>query len=430
MNITKKSILFVLACVLGTVNTKAPEFYQLVFTPIDGQKVRTVTIPANKIDGIIENGAAFDGSSIGGYGVINDSDKLLKLDTNAYYELKNSLTDSSTGVFFCDVYRDTKETYPSDPRALCKEAAKRLYDETGSILVVGVELEFYLVDKKQYEQGNVEPINNSRYFDFETSHFVDNFRDDTMRALIDAGVDVEKWHSEVGPAQYEISIKFNDIVTLADQLILAKHIIATCADAANMKALFSPKPIKSENGNGLHIHFSTWKDSKNMFATEDSEQLSHTAFQFLAGVMEHLPATAAIFDSSSASYERLVPGFEAPIFLCYSNKNRSAAVRIPDTYGSTSASRFELRCADSDCNPYIAFAAIALSGLDGIKNNMVADAPVQKNLYLLSEQEIQNLNISRLPYSLERALQNFEKSTFIKDAFSPEFIQDYLSVVA
>ena len=250
-----------------------PEFSELVFTPINSQQIRTVTIPKSKLQNALDGGAAFDGSSIGGYGTITDSDKLLKVDSNAHYSLYNEESDTATGLYFCDVYADEKTPYLGDPRTLCKHAMQVLQEKTGYQISVGTELEFYLIDKEAWEQGEITPINQSRYFDLEPDQEITTFKLEAMKALVESGVDVEKWHSEVGPAQYEISIQYTDPISLGDQLILAKHIIALHADRAGMKAIFTPKPIATENGSGLHIHFSLWNKKNKCFLRCTSQRL-------------------------------------------------------------------------------------------------------------------------------------------------------------
>ncbi|MBT4856283.1 glutamine synthetase [bacterium] len=406
-----------------------PEFSELVFTPINSQQIRTVTIPKSKLQNALDGGAAFDGSSIGGYGTITDSDKLLKVDSNAHYSLYNEESDTATGLYFCDVYADEKTPYLGDPRTLCKHAMQVLQEKTGYQISVGTELEFYLIDKEAWEQGEITPINQSRYFDLEPDQEITTFKLEAMKALVESGVDVEKWHSEVGPAQYEISIQYTDPISLGDQLILAKHIIALHADRAGMKAIFTPKPIATENGSGLHIHFSLWNKKTNAFYDAQVNGLSQTAYTFLAGIMKYISDVAPLFNCDENSFQRLVPGFEAPIYLCYGEKNRSAAFRIPATYGSANATRFELRCPDVYCNPYLAFTAIILTGLQGLIDNEQAVPEIKSNLYTMTEEEIASLNIKRLPLSLKEALENFENSGFVKQHLPEEFVTNFLHLM-
>ncbi|HLB43293.1 hypothetical protein A3F06_04095 [candidate division TM6 bacterium RIFCSPHIGHO2_12_FULL_36_22] len=403
-------------------------FYELVFTPINVTQPKTVTIPDSKIDGVLQNGTAFDGSSIKGYGHISDSDKLLKVDRTAHYRIQNN--NVTTGLYFCDVYENENTPYLSDPRTLCAYATKKLKEQMGYIMLVGIELEFYLVKKQDWENNIITPVNQSRYFDLESDSNMTDFKLNTMKALVNAGVDIEKWHSEVGPGQYEISIQYNDPIRVADQLILAKHIIGIEADRAGLKAVFMPKPITKENGTGLHIHFSLWDSQKNVFYDKNSQNLSPIAYSFLAGVMKYISDVSILFNGHENSFKRLVPGFEAPIYLCYSEKNRSAAIRIPATYNNDNATRFELRCADTFCNPYLAFSALLLTGLQGLIDNEQAVEPVRQNLYSLSEKEICDLNIFKLPLSLEKAKNNFEASQFVKTNFPNVFRDTLLSLYA
>ncbi len=426
----KLSPILALSLLLSTLcaqeNNQRFSFYELVFSPINATQPRTVTIPDSKIDGVIKNGTSFDGSSIRGYGHISDSDKLLKVDNAVQYYVRNN--DTTTGLYFCNVYEDEKTPYLADPRTLCTYAIEKLKEQMGYTLCVGVELEFYLVKKEDWENNKVAPVNESRYFDLESDSSMTTFKLSTMKALVDAGVDIEKWHSEVGPAQYEISIQYNDPIQVADQLVLAKHVIGLEADRAGLKAVFMPKPIAKENGTGLHIHFSLWDSNKNVFYDENSKNLSPVAYSFLAGVMKYISDVSILFNCHENSFKRLVPGFEAPIYLCYSEKNRSAAFRIPATYNNGSATRFELRCADTYSNPYLAFSAIILTGLQGLVDKEKAVEPVCQNLYALSEKEIADLSISQLPLSLETAQKNFASSEFIKSHFPTVFRETFLAL--
>lgn len=373
-----------------------------LFTDLDGN-LRGMTIPTQEIKNFFKKGATVDGSSLKGCTNINKSDLLIKPDLDSIREGTNH------SYVFCNLNVNENEPFYACSRNFLKKALTNLKNETNCDLLVGAELEFYLVDE------NNNPVDQEGYFSINTGSKIKNIAQSLLKELYKYDIQAEKFHHEVSPGQYEISLKYNQALKIADDIVLARQIISNVATKHKLKAIFTPKPFKQYNGSGMHIHYSLQKNKFNVFY-DQANGFSDLAKKFIGGNLKYIQELALLTNFSAESYDRLVPGFEAPIIVCWGQKNRSAMIRQPLIQGSEeeiiAGTRVELR--NPDCqNPYLAISAIAISGLAGIKENIKAPEQINENLYKLSKDKIQELNLNFLPTSLDEALHKFENCNII-----------------
>lgn len=401
------------------------KFIHVYFVDIPGN-LHELIIPFRQFESALVDGLKFDGSSIPGYSNIYDSDMHLTLDYESFFVNPSVKNQPQTARIFADVQQTAGHTYNADPRFLLKQAEKKARN-LGYKLHVGPEIEFFLLQEKS--PGNFDVWDKNGYFDAEYDQKHATIKFEIMQTLLDHGVIIEKLHHEVAPGQHEFSIRYTTPVNMADQIILAKYLIQQIARKHGLLATFMPKPFYGMNGSGMHIHFSLADadTSWNLFHDdEDQYHLSPLAQRFIAGVLRNVEAGAAILNSSINSYKRLVPGYEAPIYICWSLKNRSALIRIPLTNeNQPEATRAEIRCTDALCNPYLACTFILEAGLQGILQDLTLEAPQNENLFKLNLQEILDRNINMLPSSLEKALSNFLESSTMAEIFNKQLINQY-----
>ena len=418
------------------------EFVDVRFMDLPGQ-LHHFTVPThNFTEDVFTEGLMFDGSSLRGYQAINESDMLLLPDPGtAYLDPFRERKTLCLNFFIHDPF--TQEPYGRDPRAVARKAEQYLAS-TGiaDTAYFGAEAEFYIFDDLRYEYmpygslhavdsvegawntGRVEPGGNlahkprykGGYFPVPpVDHFTD-LRSEMVAQMTAVGLNVEIQHHEVGTAgQAEIDIRYNTLLQTADDMMLYKYVVKNAARAAGRVATFMPKPLFQDNGSGMHTHQSLWKDGSPLFYDEVGYAgLSDTARWYVGGLLRHAPALLAFTNPSTNSYRRLVKGYEAPVTLVYSQRNRSAAVRIPITGSNPKAKRCEFRIPDPSCNPYFAFSAMMMAGLDGVKNRIEPGEPVDKDLYELAPEEA--LGLPTVPESLEGALAALqEDSAFLKE---------------
>ena len=392
-------------------------FIQLQFTDLNGI-LKGVTIPVSKLLGAIEDGLWFDGSSIEGFTRIFESDMYLKLDLNTYAVIPWTKAEGEPVVarFMCDVYMPDGKPFEGDPRFILKrqlEKARKL----GYVYNVGPELEFFLFKKENHKLVPL-PHDTAGYFDQTTDLAVD-IRQEMTTALSEFGIDVEALHHEVAPGQHEIDFKYNDALTVADQATTFKYTLKYIAAHKDLHATFMPKPIAGINGSGMHVHQSIFSvDGNNLFFDpKDEYHLSKTAKSFIQGQLIHIKAMNAILNPTVNSYKRLVVGYEAPVYIAWGQRNRSALIRIPRyTPGREKAVRAELRCPDPSANPYLAFAVMLAAGLEGIQKKMIPPAPVEENIFEFTDEEAAKRGIGVLSKDLFDALANLEKDSLIREA--------------
>lgn len=407
--------------ILERVKQDNIKFVQLQFTDILGV-VKSLTIPVHHLESSLKDGTWFDGSSIEGFTRIQESDQFLKPDVSTYAVMP-WLTN--TARFICDVFTADGDPFEGDPRYILKKAVQEAKD-MGYDLYTGPELEFFLFKK---ENGKLVPMphDTAGYFDLTTDEGI-RIREQMYDALSTFGINVEALHHEVAVGQHEIDFKYDTAVKTADHAVTLRFVLKAIANMHGLHATFIPKPIAGINGSGMHVHMSLFKGSQNMFFDESKEyMLSDVAMSYIAGVLKHIRAIAAVSSPTVNSYKRLVPGYEAPVYLSWARRNRSALIRIPRySKGNTKATRCEVRCPDPSCNPYLAFALMLKAGLDGIKNNLTPPAPVEEDLFEFTAADLKERNIATMPGSLGEALDEMEKDPLIKETLGAHTYSKYL----
>ncbi len=412
------------------------------------------TIPVSKLDEeVFEEGLGFDGSSIRGWQAINESDMLVVPQPET--AMIDPFAELTTLSMICNIQDPiTREDYSRDPRNVARKAVNYMKSTgIGDTCFIGPEAEFFIFDDIRFEQtpnagfyyidsvegqwnrGRDEGPNlgsklryKEGYFPVPPADQMMNIRNEMMNYLIDSGIEVEAQHHEVGTAgQSEIDMTFDTLVDMADKMMMYKYIIKNVARKHNKLVTFMPKPIYSDNGSGMHTHISLWKADQPLFAGNGYAGLSDAALYAIGGLLKHAAAICAFTNPTTNSYKRLVPGFEAPVNLAYSQRNRSAAVRIPMYSASPKAKRVEFRCPDPSCNPYLAFAAILMASLDGIQNKIDPGEPLDKDIYDLTPEELQD--VPTTPGTLEEALRGLrEDHEFLLrgDVFTPDVIDTWI----
>jgi len=396
-------------------------FVQLQFTDINGM-IKSVSIPTHKLPEALEKGIWFDGSSIDGFTRICESDMYLKPDPNTFAIFPWEPKDKAAARLFCDVFMPDGSPFEGDPRYILKRAIKEA-EALGYSYNVGPELEFFLFKPKN--DFNIEPTPHDvgGYFDFSPRDLASMVRRDIMLALEQMGLIIEMSHHEVAPGQHEIDFKYSTALETADNAVTFKQAVKSIAHQHGLYATFMPKPIFGENGSGMHVHQSLCdlKTGDNLFYDPDDDyKISKLTKQFVAGQLHHIKPMISILAPTVNSYKRLVPGYEAPVYICWGQKNRSALIRIPRySPGREQATRAELRCPDPSNNPYMAFAVMLAAGLDGIKKNMQVPKPVDENVYEFDGAQLSNRNIDSLPGSLEEAINALRGDELMKSTLGP-----------
>lgn len=440
--------------ILARIKDEEIEWVDLRFTDPKG-KWQHLSMAAGPIDeDQLNDGFMFDGSSIAGWKAINESDMILRPDLDAVYVDPFSATPML--ILFCDVVDPaTGELYARDPRSTAKRAEAYLKASgVGEIAYVGPEAEFFMFDDVRFEDGysasgfrldDIElPTNTGReydtgnlahrprakggYFPVAPVDSAVDIRAEMVSTMLDMGLPMDKHHHEVAAAQHELGMLFGTLTQTADRMQIYKYVVHMVAHAYGKTATFMPKPIRDDNGSGMHVHMSIWNESKPLFAGNGYAGLSETALFFIGGVIKHAKALNAFTNPTTNSYKRLVPGFEAPVLLAYSSRNRSASCRIP--YGTgEKAKRVEFRFPDALANPYLAYSALLMAGLDGIQNRIHPGDPMDKNLYDLPPQEM--VNVPTVAGSLREALialQNDRAFLTRGDVFSDDQIDAYIEL--
>ena len=386
--------------VLKRVTDEEVEFVHLWFTDIEGH-LKSFAATLQELEGALDDGMGFDGSSITGFNAIEESD-MVAIPDPATFQLvpEGSYT---VGRMICDVVTPDGEPYAGDPRHVLRLALERMKGMGFDTFNVGPELEYFLFK----DDTGTETLDEGGYFAMTTMDAATDLRHDTVRALEKMGIPIEYVHHEVGPSQHEIDMQFTDALSMADHTITYRLVVKEIAKKAGYHATFMPKPIFGENGSGMHTHQSLFSGGKNAFFDADDEwSLSEVGKGFIAGQLRHAREIAAVFAQWVNSYKRLVPGYEAPVYAAWSRRNRSALIRIP-LYkpGNEQATRAEIRCPDPACNPYLTFAALLHAGLEGIEQGYELPPPMEKNLYKLSADERKERGIVALPESLGEAIE-------------------------
>jgi glutamine synthetase len=410
--------------VIRLVKEQDVKFIRLQFTDIFGT-LKNVAITADQLEKALDNKCMFDGSSIEGFVRIEESDMYLRPDTNTFVIFPWRPQNGKVARLICDVYNPDGTPFEGDPRYVLRRTIEKASEMGYDTFNVGPECEFFLFLTDSDGNPTTVTHDNAGYFDLGPVDLGENARRDMCLALEEMGFEIEASHHEVAPGQHEIDFKYNDALTAADAILTFKLVVKTIAQRHGLHATFMPKPVFGISGSGMHVNTSLFKNGKNTFFDEtDSLQLSQEAYWFIGGLMKNMRSIAALTNPLVNSYKRLVPGYEAPVYIAWSARNRSPLIRVPAARGT--ATRLELRCPDPSCNPYLALAAILAAGLDGIENKIQPPAPSNKNLFEMTTEERRKEGIGELPGSLDEAIVEMSGSSFVKDILGNHVYSKYI----
>ncbi|MBI9044534.1 MAG: type I glutamate--ammonia ligase [Anaerolineaceae bacterium] len=400
------------------------KYISLQFVDVIGS-VKSVDMPIEQLDGALNNGVWFDGSSVEGFARIQESDMYLKLDIDTYTVLPWSPEEMRRARIFCDIYSQDGTPFEGDPRGKLKSYLKELKDKRGWTFMTGPEPEFFLFKRNNGNGENIHPVPHDvgGYFDFSPNDDAVRVRTELMAALRTMGLEIELGHHEVALGQHEIDFRFADALKTADNVLTLKYTVKAIAAQHQLIASFMPKPVYGINGSGMHVHESMHDvEGNNIFYDANDEiNLSKIAYGCIEGQLRHARALAAIASPTVNSYKRLVPGYEAPVYVGWAQQNRSALIRIPrHTPGMHKATRMEVRFPDPAANPYLTFIALLAASLDGVDNPGTLAAPLNNiNVYEMKEEEKVAAGITELPGSLNEALNALEQDEVIQNALGP-----------
>jgi glutamine synthetase len=390
---------------LGKIKKDGVEFLLLWFTDLEGH-LKSFAVTPGEIEEALDDGMGFDGSSITGFNAIEESDMVAIPDPGTYRLMPWKEGETKVGRMICDVVTPDGQPYEGDPRYVLRRALERM------------------------KSMGTETLDEGGYFAMTTMDAASELRQETVRALEHMGIPIEYVHHEVGPSQHEIDMRYAPALEMADHTLTYRLIVKEVAKKAGYHATFMPKPIFGENGSGMHTHQSLFTDGRNAFFDADDEwHLSDAGKAFIAGQLRHAREIAAVFAQWVNSYKRLVPGYEAPVYVAWSQRNRSALIRIP-LYkpGSEQATRAEIRCPDPACNPYLTFAALLHAGLEGIERGYELPAPMETNLYHLTPEQRRERGIVSLPETLGEAIDELAQSELARKALGPHIFDRYVEL--
>ena len=407
--------------VLDEIAAHGIEDVLLWFTDLEGH-LKSFSITAGEVEGALDDGMGFDGSSITGFNAIEESDMVAIPDPETF----RVLPDGLAARMICDIVTPDGAPYDGDPRHALRLALDRMRSLGFDTFNVGPEAEYFLF---RDEQGT-ETLDEGGYFAMTALDAATELRNETIRALEAMGIAIEYHHHEVAPSQHEIDMRYASALDMADHTMTYRLIVKEVAAKHGVYATFMPKPLFGENGSGMHTHMSLFTDGRNQFFDgSDTYNLSATGKQFIAGLLRHARELSAVFAQWVNSYKRLVPGSEAPVYVAWSQRNRSALIRIP-LYkpGSEQATRAEIRCPDPACNPYLTFAALLHAGLEGIEKGYELPDPMETNLYHLTAEERRERGIVSLPETLGEAIDEFSSSDLMRRAFGDHIFSSYVKL--
>jgi glutamine synthetase len=409
--------------VLKQVEKEGVRFIHLWFTDIEGH-LKSFSITPAELEGALDDGMGFDGSSITGFNSIEESDMVAIPDPDTFQFMPNG--DYKVARMICDIVKPDGEPYEGDPRYVLRQALERMKAMGFDTFNVGPELEYFLFKDDQ----GTETLDEGGYFAMTALDAAWELRNETITALEAMGIPIEYVHHEVGPSQHEIDMRYSNALDMADHTITYRLVVKEVAKKAGYHATFMPKPLFGENGSGMHTHQSLFADGKNAFFDADDEwNLSETGKAFIAGQLQHAREISAVFAQWVNSYKRLVPGYEAPVYVAWSRRNRSALIRIP-LYkpGNEQATRAEIRCPDPACNPYLTFAALLHAGLEGIEKGYELPAPMEQNLYKLTAEDRRERGIVALPETLGEAIDELATSELARRALGQHIFDAYVKI--
>lgn len=400
------------------------EFIRMQFTDIFGQ-MKNVAITRAQLEKALNNQIMIDGSSIEGFTRIHESDQYLHPDLDTFVILPWRPQHERVARLICDVYNPDGTPFVGDPRHVLKNVLDKAA-KLGYTFNVGPECEFFLFDTDEHGRPTTQTSDEAGYFDLGPLDHGEGTRREICIALEAMGFEIEASHHEVAAGQHEIDFKYADALTAADNIMTFKLAVKTIAQRNGLHATFMPKPIFGMNGSGMHTNMSLFKDGKNIFFDENGERkLSREAYSFIAGLLEHAKSLVAVTNPLVNSYKRLVPGYEAPVYLAWSASNRSALIRIPAARGQST--RVELRCPDPSCNPYLALAVCLAAGLDGIERGLVPPEEVTENIFSMDARTRADNDIDNLPGTLFEALELMKRDPLMADTLGPHAYESFLA---
>jgi glutamine synthetase len=409
--------------VVEAVQQEGVEYVLLWFTDIEGH-LKSFAITTSELKGALDDGMGFDGSSITGFNAIEESDMVALPDPETFVVMPSRDGEAKVARMICDVVTPDGNPYDGDPRHVLRRALERMQGMGFDTFNVGPELEYFLFK----DDTGTETLDEGGYFAMTTMDAATELRNETIKSLAQVGIPVEYHHHEVGPSQHEIDMQYAEALRMADHTVTYRLVVKEVAKKAGFHATFMPKPIFGENGSGMHTHQSLFSDGRNAFFDGDDKwHLSDTAKAFIAGQLHHARELSAVFAQWVNSYKRLVPGYEAPVYVAWSQRNRSALIRIP-LYkpGSEQATRAEIRCPDPACNPYLTFAVLLHAGLEGIERGYELPEPMETNLYHLTPEQRRERGIVSLPETLGEAIDELAESELVRKALGPHIFDAYV----
>jgi glutamine synthetase len=409
--------------VLKKAHDSSIKFIKLWFTDVQGF-LKSFSITIEELENALSEGMGFDGSSIEGFSRIEESDVIAMPDPSTFQILPWSPKENGVARMFCDILEPDGSNFKGDPRWILKKTLKKAKD-MGYKFYVGPELEFFYFKNNT---GTPEILDKGGYFDLATPDVAAGLRKNTVLYLESMGIGVEYSHHEVAPSQHEIDLRYSDALTMADNTMTYRFIVKEVAIRNGVYATFMPKPLFGENGSGMHTHQSLFKGDKNAFHDEnDKYHLSDVGKYYIAGLLKHCKEIIAITNQWVNSYKRLVPGFEAPVYISWARRNRSTLVRVPmykpDKESST---RVEFRCPDPACNPYLAFSVMLAAGLEGIKNKYPLPEPIEENIFEMDIKKREEAGIETLPDNLLEAVKYMEKSNLVRETLGEHIFYKFV----
>jgi len=417
--------------VLKRIQDEGIEHVLFWFTDLEGHLKSFAVTPA-EMQGALDDGMGFDGSSITGFNAIEESDMVAIPDPGTFQVMPRPVDEhghelgAKVARLICDVVKPDGTPYEGDPRYVLRAALERMRKLGFDAFNIGPELEYFLFE----DDKDTKTLDEGGYFAMTAQDAATEVRNDTIHALESVGIPIEYHHHEVAPSQHEIDMRYASALDMADYTVTYRLLVKEVAAKNGVYATFMPKPLFGENGSGMHTHMSLFKDGRNQFFdSDDGYHLSPAGKQFIAGLLKHARELSAVFAQWVNSYKRLVPGYEAPVYVAWSQRNRSALVRIP-LYkpGSEQSTRAELRCPDPACNPYLTFAALLHAGLEGIEKGYELDDPMDTNLYHLTAEERRERGIVALPETLGEAIDEFAGSELMRSAFGDHIFDNYVKL--
>jgi len=408
--------------VLKIVKERDVKFIRLWFADITGQ-MKGFAITKEELEGALDDGMGFDGSSIKGFARIDESDMIAMPDPSTFMLLPYRPKEKAVAGMICDILNPDRTPYQGDSRYALKKALQNAKSK-GYDFYIGPELEFFIFK----DEKSTQIIDEGGYFDITTLDAGNEVRREIILTLEQMGIAVEYSHHEVAPSQHEIDLRYTDALTMADTVMVYRMVVKEIAQKHGLYATFMPKPIFGVNGSGMHTHQSLFKgDTNAFFDANDAHYLSPEAKAYIAGILKHAPEITFICNQWVNSYKRLVPGYEAPVYICWAQRNRSALVRVPMYKpGKEKATRIEFRSPDPACNPYLAFTSMLTAGLKGIKENYTLPDPLERDVYNLTPEEMKKFNVECLPGSLIEAIEITRNSSLLKEALGEHIYENLI----